>query len=89
MDLATVLNAYPAMRINIVAYMDNQGDDSRNLEVSEMRAAEILNWMVQNQIDPNRVTAKGMGEAKPISSNDTFEGQEKNRRVEICVVNKK
>jgi len=86
--LLLILNAYPGVNIIITGYTDNVGDDNHNLELSEARAVAIQEWLVFRNVDVKRLQSKGMGEAKPIASNDTAKAQEKNRRVEVCVVKK-
>jgi outer membrane protein OmpA-like peptidoglycan-associated protein len=75
----------PQATMDIVAYTDSAGPDGSNLELSQTRANTIWAYLLYNGIAPERVTATGMGEAKPIAPNDTEEGRAQNRRVEFVV----
>jgi chemotaxis protein MotB len=79
--------------ITVTGYTDNQpigaglksqGVDSNDV-LSQKRAEAVMAWLVQHGAKPEMVTAKGLGEANPVASNDTAEGRAKNRRVEITV----
>jgi len=60
-----------------------------NWELSSGRAMSVLHYMLDNQgIDPPRLSATGYGEYQPVASNDTAEGRQKNRRVEIVILPK-
>jgi outer membrane protein OmpA-like peptidoglycan-associated protein len=59
------------------------GTETYNQTLSEQRATAVINYLVDKGIDRSRFTMKGFGETKPTASNETQEGREKNRRVEI------
>jgi len=84
----------PDRNISIEGYTDNEpikySGWKSNWELSAARAMSVLHYLVdEKQIDSHRVQATGFGEYKPIASNDTPEGRQKNRRVEIVVLPKK
>jgi outer membrane protein OmpA-like peptidoglycan-associated protein len=84
--LGTVLTApqYTAYHIQIEGHTDAVGSEIYNQTLSEQRAASVKDYLVQQfHVDPSRLTVKGMGETKPVMSNDTEAGRSKNRRVEI------
>jgi outer membrane protein OmpA-like peptidoglycan-associated protein len=84
--LGTVLTEpqYSAYRIQIEGHTDAVGSEAYNQTLSERRAASIKEYLVQQfHIDPTRLTVKGMGEEKPVMTNDTEAGRSKNRRVEV------
>lgn len=87
-ELATIMKAYPYLRISIEGYTDNEGDDGKNKSLSKERARVIKSWLTGKSIEPGRIDTKGLGEENPIASNKTEMGRQKNRRVEVCV-NKK
>jgi OmpA-OmpF porin, OOP family len=85
-SLAEVMKKYPDLKIVIEGYTDNVGGKKYNLNLSQKRAEAIKKVMVTKfNIEPSRLTAKGFGESKPIASNSTKEGRQKNRRVEAAV----
>jgi len=85
-SVADVMKKYPDLKIAIEGHTDNVGGKKYNLNLSQKRAEAIKNVMVTKfEIEPSRLTAKGFGESKPIASNSTKEGRQKNRRVEAAV----
>lgn len=82
--LLVVMEDHPQLRIEIAGHTDNIGDERTNQKISEQRARAVMNWLIQNGISPDRLTAKGYGESQPLVSNDDEqEGRELNRRIEI------
>jgi len=85
-SVAEVMKKYPDLKIVIEGHTDNIGGKKYNLNLSQKRAEAVKNVMVTKyNIDPSRITAKGFGLSKPIASNATKEGRQKNRRVEAAV----
>ncbi|MGI2260554.1 OmpA family protein [Shewanella sp. GXUN23E] len=84
-SVALVAKEYPKTRLNVLGYTDSSGSDSYNLRLSQVRAAEVSNYLARSGVDANRLSASGMGEASPIASNNTKEGRAQNRRVEIIL----
>lgn len=80
------LAASPAMKVEIGGHTDAQGSDAFNLKLSERRAQSVHDYLVARGVDPSRLSAKGYGEAQPIDTNETPEGRELNRRVELKVL---
>jgi OmpA-OmpF porin, OOP family len=73
-------------RIRIEGHTDSVGVDAYNLSLSEGRAASVRKWFVAHGIAPARVESKGFGSAQPLTTNETEEGRQHNRRVEFHVV---
>ena len=80
-------------KIKVNGYTDNvpigaglmrQGIES-NLELSQKRAENVMQYMISHGVKANMVSAQGFGEKDPVASNDTAEGRSKNRRVELTV----
>ncbi len=71
-----------AARIEISGHTDNVGSRQANKTLSEKRAQACRNYIVSKGIDKNRLEAVGFGDERPIASNDTDEGRQKNRRIE-------
>ncbi len=86
-DVRDQLEAFPDTKFRIEGHTDSQGPSAANQRLSADRAAAVKRWLVDNGIASNRLTTKGMGEAKPIASNNTAAGREKNRRIEFYRTN--
>lgn len=69
--------------VTVKGYTDSSGSQPYNLSVSNFRANLIKSYFLGKGINPSRVTAIGMGSQNPMASNETAEGRQKNRRVEI------
>jgi outer membrane protein OmpA-like peptidoglycan-associated protein len=77
------LKTNPDMRVEIRGYTDNAGKPSANKLLSQQRAEATRAWLIQNGIEPNRITAKGFGPEYPIGDNRTPQGRAKNQRIEL------
>jgi OOP family OmpA-OmpF porin len=75
-------------KVMITGHTDSVGSDAYNQGLSERRANAVRSYLVNQGADGNMLEAKGMGESKPVASNDTKEGRAKNRRVEFDAVMK-
>jgi len=84
-EVAGVLEANPAVAIEIIGHTDSRGDDAVNQALSEARAAAVLEGLAARGIDRQRLESSGRGESQPIGTNDTIAGQQGNRRVEIDI----
>ncbi|MBC3757734.1 OmpA family protein [Hyunsoonleella sp. SJ7] len=85
-DIIKILKEYPNARFMIEGHTDSTSSSGWNQRLSENRANSVLKFLVDNGVDPSRLTAKGYGETKPIAPNDTKEGRALNRRVEINLI---
>lgn len=79
----TTLQSYPEIVVEISGHTDVTGNYKKNLELSLRRANAVRDWLIRNGIDPSRIIAKGYGSDRPIASNETPEGRQKNRRIEF------
>ncbi len=86
--LVELLQQNANMTIEVQGHTDNVGSDEANLKLSQERADAVRDYLVGKKIPLNRVRSVGFGESKPIASNQTTEGQAKNRRVEFVIVRK-
>ena len=77
------LKTNPGISVEIRGYTDNAGTASANKLLSQQRAQSVRAWLIQNGIEPNRVTARGFGQEYPIADNRSAEGRAKNQRIEI------
>jgi outer membrane protein OmpA-like peptidoglycan-associated protein len=77
------LNAYPDLAVELAGHTDNVGKPDYNAKLSEARVNTVRGWLVGKGVKPERLTAKGYGDAQPVATNDAPEGRAKNRRVEL------
>lgn len=75
----------PDIHAEVAAHTDSQGKDSYNLDLSNRRAASVMNYLVDHGIDATRLSSKGYGETQPTADNATAEGRAQNRRVELRI----
>lgn len=76
----------PKIKIEISAHTDDVGSEEYNQKLSDRRAQSVVNYLIENEIEIQRLIAKGYGESMPIFPNDTDENKAKNRRVELKIV---
>ena len=74
------------MKIELSGHTDNKGSATYNLKLSESRAKSVVDFLISTGIEKTRLTFKGYGFLKPISSNETEEGRQQNRRTEFKVL---
>lgn len=84
--LKTILSENTSMKIELGGHTDSDGDDGKNQILSENRAKAVVNWLIENGIEKNRLTYKGYGETEPIAPNDNSENKAKNRRTEVRIL---
>jgi outer membrane protein OmpA-like peptidoglycan-associated protein len=84
--MAETMKQYDKTEIIVMGHTDNTGTDEYNQKLSENRAASVSRFLQQNGVISKRLTNKGFGESKPVSSNNTTSGRQQNRRVEIAIV---
>ncbi len=83
--VAGILLAYPGLDIAVGGYTDNVGSDAMNQTLSENRAGSVRDYLVQQGVLTNSVSARGFGDTLPVASNDNSSGRQQNRRVELLV----
>ena len=84
--LAEILNEYKEAKVIIEGHTDNQGDDADNLLLSQKRTESVKNYLITKGISPERMSAIGYGETKPVADNSTRRGRSFNRRVDFKLV---
>ncbi|MFO8165471.1 MAG: OmpA family protein [Desulfatiglandales bacterium] len=84
--LAVILNKYPDTNILIEGHTDDTGSDAHNMTLSKARAQAVAFHLATLDVMSARFSTVGYGEAQPIALNDTPEGRQKNRRVDIAIV---
>ncbi len=85
-DLYMYLARNPQVRIKIVGHTDSVGKDEANQKLSDGRANAVMADLIERGISADRLQAEGRGETQPIDTNDTEEGRQNNRRVEIEIL---
>jgi outer membrane protein OmpA-like peptidoglycan-associated protein len=85
-EVSDVLQRYPHSDLEVSGHTDSQGTAERNQSLSERRAGTVKNFLVAEGLDPSRIRSRGDGETTPVASNDTSEGRQMNRRVELKVI---
>src|SRR5579864_3275534 len=83
--VAGILLAYPGLNIEVGGYTDNVGGDAMNQTLSENRAGSVRDYLVNEGVSANAVTAQGYGNSSPVASNNNAAGRQQNRRVELLV----
>jgi OOP family OmpA-OmpF porin len=74
------------IKVELDGHTDAKGSDAYNMKLSQRRAQTVRTYLVGKGIEAGRMTAVGMGESAPIADNETDEGRELNRRVELKVL---
>jgi len=84
--LAGALRADPSKKIRVDGHTDSTGEARYNQWLSEKRAVSVEKFLADAGISPSRILTKGLGQTKPIADNKTPEGRQRNRRVEVIVL---
>jgi outer membrane protein OmpA-like peptidoglycan-associated protein len=85
-SVVLVLNEYDKTLIEITGHTDNTGSDAHNQQLSEERARSVAAYFKSREVVPERLVTEGFGEKFPVASNDTPQGRQENRRVELRLV---
>lgn len=80
------MNENPGIRVEISGHTDNSGQAAYNKQLSEKRALAVFHYLTQNGIQPERLTSVGLGQDKPLASNETEQGRQQNRRIEFRIL---
>lgn len=80
-----IILAYPSLHVSVEGHTDSVGGDEYNQSLSELRAQAVRDYFVQQGIASGVIEAHGFGKTEPIASNDTPEGRQQNRRVELVL----
>jgi outer membrane protein OmpA-like peptidoglycan-associated protein len=83
--ISGIVLAYPDLRLAIEGNTDSVGGDAMNQQLSERRADSVRDYLAKENIPAASMTSKGFGKMQPVASNDTAEGRQQNRRVELVV----
>lgn len=83
--ISGILLAYPGLKVQVEGYTDSTGTMDFNQQLSEQRAGMVRDYLIDQMVPASSVTARGFGESQPIASNDSAEGRQQNRRVQLVV----
>jgi len=83
--ISGILLAHPGLTLQVEGHTDSVGTDELNMELSGRRADAVRDYLAQQGVPASSITAKGFGKTQPVASNDTAEGRQRNRRVELVV----
>ena len=85
-SVGKVLNEFDKTVIEVAGHTDSTGSAEYNQQLSERRADAVAAYLKTRQVRADRIITVGMGETRPVASNDTAEGRQQNRRVELTLV---
>jgi outer membrane protein OmpA-like peptidoglycan-associated protein len=83
--ISGIVLAYPSLHLQVEGHTDSVGGDEYNQQLSEKRAGSVRDYLVQQGISADAIEARGFGKTEPVASNDTPEGRQQNRRVEMVI----
>lgn len=83
--IAGVMIEYPRTNILVEGHTDSKGSEAYNMELSRRRAESVRDLLVEKGVSGTRISTTGHGESMPVATNDTPEGRQQNRRVEIKI----
>jgi outer membrane protein OmpA-like peptidoglycan-associated protein len=83
--VAGILETHPDLKLQVEGHTDSTGSDELNQKLSENRASSARDFLVSQGIPATEITATGFGKTMPVASNDTAEGRQRNRRVELVI----
>ncbi|WP_432822831.1 OmpA family protein [Trichloromonas sp.] len=83
--IANFMRTYPTRKLLVEGFTDSRGSESYNLDLSERRANAVRTALTANGVETERISVRGYGETFPVASNESPEGRQLNRRVEVII----
>ena len=83
---AAILQAYPVLRILLRGHTDNSGSEESNQELSKQRAHSVMVALIKQGVLPVRLAIQGMGSEEAVADNDTEDGKQRNRRIDLSII---
>jgi len=83
--ISGILLAHPGLTLQIEGHTDSVGTDDFNQQLSERRSDSVRDFLAENGVAVSSITARGFGKTQPVATNDTADGRQRNRRVELVV----
>ena len=84
-NVAGIVAGHPGLKLDVEGHTDSVGGDEYNQKLSEQRSNSVREYLTQHGMQSAAVTAKGLGKTQPVSTNDTANGRQQNRRVELVI----
>lgn len=85
-SVAIVLKEFNQTLVDVNGHTDSDGSEAYNMELSQRRASAVADYLIAQQLNPQRFAVEGFGESEPVVSNASAAGKAQNRRVEIEIV---
>ena len=83
--VAGIVSGHPGLRLDVEGHTDSVGGDDYNQQLSEQRGATVRDYLTGQGMATGSVTSKGFGKTQPVASNETAQGRQQNRRVELVI----
>jgi outer membrane protein OmpA-like peptidoglycan-associated protein len=83
--VAGIVSGHPGLKLDVEGHTDSVGSDEYNQRLSEQRGAAVRDYLTEQGMQSSSVTSKGFGKTQPVASNDTADGRQQNRRVELVI----
>jgi outer membrane protein OmpA-like peptidoglycan-associated protein len=83
--ISGIVLAHPGLNLQIEGHTDSVGSDEMNQQLSERRADSVRDFLAEQGVAGSAISAKGFGKTQPVATNDTADGRQRNRRVELVV----
>ena len=83
--IVRVVEAYPEAPVEVRGHTDDVGSNAYNLDLSKRRAEAVVDFLLDAGVSRGRLKARGFGERQPVGPNDTAQGRQRNRRVEVVI----
>jgi outer membrane protein OmpA-like peptidoglycan-associated protein len=80
-----IVLAHPGLHLDVEGHTDSVGSDDYNMQLSQHRAEAVRNYFIEQGVPQDAIVAHGFGKTQPVASNDTPEGRQQNRRVELVL----
>jgi outer membrane protein OmpA-like peptidoglycan-associated protein len=80
-----IVLAHPGLHLDVEGHTDSVGSDDYNMQLSQRRAEAVRNYFIEQGVPQDAIEAHGFGKSQPVASNDTPEGRQQNRRVELVL----
>ena len=78
-NIVGIMNQYPQVSVNIDGHTDNVGNEAKNVDLSMRRASSVANYLAKKGISMGRMKASGFGPSRPVATNSTADGRQRNR----------
>ena len=83
--VAGIVSGHPGLRLDVEGHTDSVGGDDYNQQLSEQRGGAVKDYLTEQGMAPTSVSSRGFGKTQPVASNDTAQGRQQNRRVELVI----